>query len=57
MNQTTQQLVSHVTIRLSSEQAEWVNNQAVSRSEYLRQLIDADMAKHQSKPQDQQGAR
>jgi hypothetical protein len=58
MNQT-RILVSHFTLRLTSEQADWVSMQdAVSRSEYVRNLITADMAKQQqSKPQDQQGAR
>jgi hypothetical protein len=57
MRQTTP-LVSHLTLRLTSEQADWVNSQAVSRSEYLRKLITDDMAKHQSKPlETKQGAR
>jgi hypothetical protein len=56
MRQTTPLL--HATMRVSSEQLEWINNQAVSRSEYLRKLITADMAKHQSKPLEaKQGAR
>lgn len=49
MRQTTP-LLLHATMRVSSEQLEWINNQAVNRSKYLRQLIDADMAKHQNKP-------
>jgi hypothetical protein len=57
MNQT-RILVSHFTLRLTSEQADWVSMQdAVSRSEYVRKLITADMEKQQGKPQDQQGAR
>jgi hypothetical protein len=57
MNQT-RILVSHFTLRLTSEQAAWVSMQdAVSRSEYVRKLITADMEKQQGKPQDQQGAR
>jgi hypothetical protein len=57
MRQTTP-LLLHATMRVSSSQLEWINNQAVNRSKYLRQLIDADMAKHQSKPLEaKQGAR
>jgi hypothetical protein len=37
-------------MRVTTEQLAWINNQAVNRSKYLRQLIDADMAKHQNKP-------